>query len=143
MFTLLDLFRQKRDFQWFLKGVEGKEVFFLSSKDRRIGKTYILNELALTLQALGYRVYVLTPYKEQEYYANKFITTSPNEFLGINGHKTVVLADGARYYMFRELEDYCRVKKIPMVGYVNFEKLEKKSDNEELFKREYECNFTI
>jgi hypothetical protein len=121
----------------FLEAIEQGKNLLLSSENRRIGKTYILNELGFTLQALGYNVFVLTPYKEQEYYANKFISDGIDRFKGFNREKLVILADEARYLMMDDIMEYCEYRKVPIVGYVNFyipRKIEPKE-----FKREYEC----
>jgi AAA+ ATPase superfamily predicted ATPase len=123
----------------FLEVIENKQNLLLSSEDRRIGKTYILNELGFTLQALGYKVYILTPYREQEYYADKFTSCDAKDFQGLFMDKSVVIADEARYMMMYDIVGYCEYRKIPIVGYVNFD-VPRKIESIE-FEREYECTW--
>jgi hypothetical protein len=131
---------QQEAFNEFFESIEKGENLLLSSEPRRIGKTTILNELALTLQALGYIVYVSTPYQKQEYFAHRFLSNDMIHNRGLFGDNIVVIADESKYEYMNELLFNCKVKNIPVVGYVNF-KIYKPIDNVESFKREYECQW--
>jgi len=120
-----------------LECIEKKENYFLSSEDRNIGKTFMLNELAFTLQTLGYKVFVLTPCRACEYYGEKFISLDSQNYRGRLANDAVIIADEARFEMMEELLDYCKYKSIPVVGYVNFRR--SKIPEPIQFKREYEC----
>ena len=130
--------KQQKVFDEILHSIEKKRNYFLSSEDRCIGKTFTLNELAFNLQALGYRVFILTPYQDQEYFADGFISNYPPSYRGKLDKNTVIIADEARYEMMvDELLDYCDYRHIPIVGYVNFRRKQKYNPIE--FKKEYEC----
>ena len=90
MFKILTRWQQER-FDEFEKAIHKKEMLFRNGKYRQLGKTYLLNELGFTLQALGYKVLVYTPYK-REYFAEGFIYSSDNS-RGIDRLKTVILFD--------------------------------------------------
>lgn len=132
---------QQNVFDVFMNIIELKAYYFLSSEDRAIGKTHTLNELAFTLQALGYKVYVLTPYGNCEYYAEKYISTSVNDFRDVARDKLVIIVDESRYFMMDELTDYCIENKIPIIGYVNFGLPKMVNDFD--FKQEYECIWNV
>lgn len=108
----------------FLYSVEKKENNIISSDQRRIGKTTILNELAFDLQALGYRVFVYTSYKDQDYYADGFIYEGLHNFRGLKRDYMVVIVDELNITSMREsnnykeLLEYCEYGKIPVVGYI-------------------------
>ena len=119
-----------------LECIEKKENYFLSSEDRNIGKTFMLNELAFTLQTLGYKVFVLTPCRVCEYYGEKFISLDSQCYRGWLANDAVIIADEARFEKMEELLDYCKYKSIPVVGYVNFRR--SKIPEPIQFKREYE-----
>ncbi len=127
--------KQQETFDLFLYIIEQSKIYFLSSEPRRIGKTYILNELGFTLQALGYEVYILTPYPHQEYFANGFISTEPRDFRGMFKDNTIIIVDEERFELIGELLDYCRSRNIPVVGYVNFDEIKPVEPIE--FKTEY------
>lgn len=126
---------QQKAFDKFLKRIEQKDMLLLSSEERRIGKTTTLNELALTLQALGYIVYVLTPYQKQEYFAHKFISTDRSNYTNLNVDKLVIIVDEEKRNKMDEIIEYCDFRKIPVVGYVNYE------FDKEIFNREYKCKW--
>lgn len=122
----------------FLYSVESKQNLFLSSEPRNIGKTVILNELAFNLQALGYIVLVLTPYRQQEYFGEHFISLDYNDYCNkINGRKNVVIiADEARKVIMEDFLVFCEHRDIPVIGYVNFRVYKPVEPIE--FEREYE-----
>ncbi len=134
--------QQQKVLDEMLEYIKKKENYLLSSEDRRIGKTITLNELAFTLQALGYKVFILTPYQNQEYFANSFISLGSWGFSGKFTDNSVVIADEAKYEMMYEFLDYCKYRNIPVIGYINFNRgkrvLIKPIDD---FKIEYECNW--
>jgi AAA+ ATPase superfamily predicted ATPase len=83
--------KQQEVFDEILHSIEKKQNYFLSSEDRRIGKTFTLNELAFNLQALGYRVFILTPYQDQEYFADGFISIYSPSYRGRLDENTVII----------------------------------------------------
>lgn len=129
---------QQKLFDTLFSAFEKREMCLLSSEDRNIGKTTILRELGLELQSLGYRVHILTPYRHHEYIGNKFISLS-DDVLGICPKTSVILADEARYCMMGDLVKYCNDRKIPLLGFVNYEV--PKIKDEVKFEKEYECNW--
>lgn len=136
--------KQQEIFDDFLDAIEQKQELFLSSHERRMGKTYTLNELAFTLQALGYIVFVLTPFKNQEYFAHRFINYL-RDLRGINRNKIVIIVDEIRFWNNKnqetqEILEFCSNCKIPVIGYVNYYKNNWIS-NEIKFKREYSCEW--
>jgi hypothetical protein len=76
------------------------------------------------LQALGYKVFIYTPYKDQDYYANGFVYEGLNNFRGLKKDCTVVIVDEINKCSIREqnnlkeLLEYCEYGRIPVVGYV-------------------------
>lgn len=112
--------KQEEVYNDFAKTINNKETKFLSSKDRAWGKSYVLNELGFELQALGYRVFLLTEFpNSQEHFATDFID-SLNRFKGLSRDKTVVIVDEYRYRKTLEILEYCTFYKIPMVGFVDY-----------------------
>ncbi len=112
---------QQKIFDVMLNMVKAKQNYLLSSADRGIGKTTILNELAFTLQAIGYKVYLLNPHPVKDYYVNNILTYDIQSFRGLFKSNVVLIADEARYEMMDDLLEYCKDKRIPIVGFVNFE----------------------
>ena len=133
--------RQQVVFDIFLEMIKKKRNCFLSSEDRRIGKTYTLNELAFNLQAIGYIIYILTPYKNQEYFAHNFISDSIKELYKIDRYNLVIIVDESKYCKLDEIIKFCKDHQIPMVGYVDFEFGKMKIKEKIEFKREYKCNW--
>ncbi len=111
-------------------------MLFRNGKYRCVGKTYLLNELGFTLQALGYKVLVYTPYK-REYFAERFIYNSDNS-RGIDRLKTVILFDEVEMYKdeTQELIKLFKQLQIPVVGFVRYE-----DEEPTQFKMEYECKW--
>lgn len=116
--------QQQKIFNEFLDSVEKKENNIISSDQKQIGKTTILNELGFDLQALGYKVFVYTPYKNQDYYANGFIYEGLHNFRGLKRDYIVVIVDELNRESireqnnFKELLEFCEYGKIPIVGYI-------------------------
>lgn len=131
--------KQQEVFDKMLEIVESKGQYLLSSKNRGIGKTYTLNELAFTLQALGYRVYWLTPSYAIEHYGEKYLSLTYNDYRGSSRENLVVIVDEPYYYMMNDFITYFSDHNVPVVGYVNYKDPNKISSVE--FKQEYECKW--
>jgi len=110
---------------------------FRDGRYRGVGKTYLLNELGFTLQALGYKVLVYTPNKKMEYFAENFIYSSDN-LRGIDNLKTVILFDEVEVFSdeAQELIKLFKQLRIPIVGFVRY-----KDEEPKQFKMEYECKW--
>lgn len=131
---------QKKKYSIFWDTINQRSNFFFNAKDRRVGKTYLLNEIGLELQALGYIVYVLTPFKKQEYFAEKFILNELRDIAGIDRNKLVILADEVMIWDgLNDLLEYCKFCRIPVVGFVRYPDV--KPVNYSIFEREYECKW--
>ena len=106
----------------FVQTITNKDMKLLSSEQRAWGKSYILNELGLELQALGYRVFLLTEFvNHQEHFATDFIDmNSLNKFKGLDGEIIVVLVDEYRYLKMTEILEFCVYSKIPVVGFADY-----------------------
>ena len=89
MIEILTRWQQER-FDEFEEAIHRKERLFRDGRVRQTGKTYLLNELGLTLQALGYKVLVCTPFTQLEYFAENFVYSSDN-LRRIDKLKTVIL----------------------------------------------------
>ena len=107
------------------------------------GKTYLLNELGLTLQALGFEVLVYTPYTKMEYFAENFIYSSDytsDNPRRIDKLKTVILFDEVEIDNdeTQELIKFFKKYRIPVVGFVRYkdEKVPMQP-----FKMEYKCEW--
>lgn len=129
-----------------LKSIKKQENLLLSSKERNIGKTFTLNQLALTLQALGYKVYMLTPYRGQEYYADRFISLLEKDYDGLFYDSVVVIVDESRYIMMNDFLEYCKYRDVPVVGYIDYQNYKtivdlSETSNQSNFKAEYECEW--
>lgn len=139
--------KQEYYHEMFVSAVVNRDNVFISSDKRNWGKTIILNELGYTLQALGYKVYILTISNLMEYCADEFIIFYPEKFEGKLNDKSVVLVDEVYYYNpnFQNFTDYSLSRNTPIVGFVNYKelKIEKDKDSVENFKREYECNWVF
>jgi len=112
---------QQAVFDEFLEAVEQKNILYKDSSPRRIRKTCILNELAFTLQALGYFVYFIVPdkmYRNREYFACGFISVGSNFYRGIPSN-SVIIGDEAQISKIEDIINYCKSHNIPMIGYFN------------------------
>lgn len=114
--------KQQKVFDDFLDAVKNKQILVLSSHQRNIGKTYTLNELAFSLQALGYIVFILTPFKSQDYFAHRFLYDYIRDLCGLDMSKIVIIADEVMYWDNKNIEifKHCQYYQIPIVGYVNY-----------------------
>lgn len=137
MIEILTYWQQER-FNEFEEAINRKQMLFRNGKYRGVGKTYLLNELALTLQALGYDVYICTPFTQLEYFAEKFIHWS-SDLWGISVENKVILFDEVKIEGDNTIHilELCELHSIPAVGFVRY-----KEDNEpKQFKMEYECKW--
>jgi hypothetical protein len=136
MIVILTKWQQNR-FDEFEEAIHRKEMLFRNAKVRGIGKTYLLNELGLTLQVLGYEVLVYTSYDRMEYFAEKFIYND-YDLQGINILKAIILFDEAKLDNdeVQEILKYSRCCQIPVVGFVRY-----KDDDLMKFKTEYKCEW--
>lgn len=133
--------QQQGIFDRFEKTILKREMLLLPSDNRGIGKTTILNELAFTYQALGYRTFVLTPC-QQEYFAEKYIPNNPMFYRGYFGCDAIVIIDEAKFNDIQEFLQYCKYRKTPVVGFVDYFTPEKyQIDYLKEFKKEYECQW--
>jgi hypothetical protein len=113
--------QQQKVFDVMLHMARVRQSYLLSSEDRGIGKSITLNELAFTLQTIGYDVYLLNPHPVKDYYVNNIIALDSKSYEGLFRENSVVIADESRYEMMDDILEYCKYKKVPIVGYVNFE----------------------
>ena len=96
-----------------------KSIYFNSNMRRNTGKTTIINELGLTLQSLGYEVYILTLSNCVEYNASKRICRI-DDLDGIKTDSLVILIDEEfrESNLFLEVENFCDDNSVSMVGFV-------------------------
>jgi len=115
------LLTRKQQFYYdkFEDAIKEKRNLLYSSHQRGWGKSYILKELGLTLQALGYEVYFSSDYNAYEFYATKYLSKFDN-IRGINNYKTVVIVDECRHSRLINVLNYCESREIPVVGFVDF-----------------------
>lgn len=112
--------KQKEIYKSFIGAIIDKNIQLLSSKDRAWGKTYILNELGFRLQAIEYRVFLLTEHmNHQEHFATD-ILTDVNDFKGTPKRKLVLIVDEYKYCKMIDIREYCDYFKIPIVGFVDY-----------------------
>jgi len=104
-------------FDVFLQTIKERDRLFLSLNERGVGKTYVINELGFTLQALEYEPYILTINPIREYFAVDFII-NVDYLRGIHIEKAVILVDEYDFNKMDEILDYCSCYKIPIVGFV-------------------------
>jgi AAA+ ATPase superfamily predicted ATPase len=118
----MELYQRQKEymdlFETYLLNGESK---LLSSKQRRWGKTTILNEIGLTYQLLGYRVFLITQYpNSNEHVATNYVSNAES----IRGYKEKSIALIDEYYYFDEnLRDILHVfdkLDIPYVGFVDY-----------------------
>jgi len=132
---------QKEKYNIFWDAIDERSNFFFDAKDRRVGKTYLINELGLELQALGYRVYVITPVDCLEYYAERKLYLDPQRYAGMIDSNTVILLDEVFVSEnFSDFIDYCRYRQVSVIGFVRYPEMKTKPIN---FEREYECKWVI
>ena len=108
-------------FDTFMYHVELGGICLKSIEGRAIGKTHALNELGFNLQALGYEVFVSTITEHIEYFAEMFVSVDSQSWRGMLDDKCVVLVDEIKVSKMDELIRYCEMRKIPVVGFVNFD----------------------
>jgi len=137
MIEILTKWQQER-FDEFEEAIHRNGIRFINGRIRRIGKTYLINELALTLQALDYTVYVFTSYQNIEYFAEKFIQ-SYNNLRGINRDKKVILFDEVRIDEDETMKilELCEKYSISVVGFTRY----KGDEDVKEFKTEFECEW--
>lgn len=127
--------RQEIIMESMIQSIKKKDNYILSSHQRKIGKTSIISELGLHLQSLNYKVLLLTTNMGDEYYVDKMLKLSEDDYLGLIDTKTVVLLDEYDYCKIDNLIKYCKGREIPVVGYASMK------DDEVKFKREYQYNW--
>lgn len=127
--------RQEVIMESMIQSIKKKDNYILSSHQRKIGKTSIISELGLHLQSLNYKVLLLTTNMGDEYYVDKMLKLSEDDYLGLIDTKTVVLLDEYDYCKIDNLIKYCKGREIPVVGYASMK------DDEVKFKREYQYNW--
>lgn len=116
---------QELSMNTFLSCVIEKTNRFESAYERGFGKTTILNELALHLQSIGYKVILYLPVGHEKHHDGFYaegILTSLSDLRGVLGDM-VVIADEVKYGEMRyrsEILEYCESKGIPIVGYAQF-----------------------
>jgi hypothetical protein len=114
--------REQVAFDFFLEKVETKKSCILNAENKGYRKITIINELALTFQALDYRVFILTPFSKLEYLAEQFLTLDSNDYLCKFGkEKCVVLIDGSKRKEMDDFLEYCECRNVPVIGYVDYE----------------------
>ena len=139
MSKILTKWQQER-FDEFEEAIHKRRMLFRNVEYRGNGKTYLLNELGLTLQALEYKVLVYTPFTQLEYFAENFIYNSDN-LRGIdNKLKTVILFDEVRIDNdeTQELIKLFKKYRIPVVGFIKYKDEEKSMQP---FRMEYRCEW--
>lgn len=99
--------------------VEETKDYIIMTRKRKLGKTTILNELGLTLQALGYTVYVFSLSIHIEYCACGFIQNEDDLFNGLIKGNLVVLLDEGNYNLdlYKKVRKTCNKYNIPVVGF--------------------------
>jgi AAA+ ATPase superfamily predicted ATPase len=138
---MLNEFQEKKYIE-FIEAIKNKENLMLSSEDRNVGKTYLLNEIAFELQAIGHEVYILTLSPQKEYFANGYVSFNEEDYIGKLNSNSVVVADETRQYMMLDLLRYCFAKQIPVIGFVNYTEPYKVNKNTVAsFKTEYDCQW--
>lgn len=134
--------KQQEFFDKLFLSCQNHKIDLYSSEKRAWGKTTIINELGFTLQALGYTVYILTPYRNQEYCGEKFVSLDScdfRDFRGIPRDNIVILADEVRISKITELIKFCDYHNIAVVGFVDYEiPIIYKEIG---FKKEYKCEW--
>lgn len=140
MRNILTRWQQER-FDEFEEAIHKRRMLFRNGEYRGNGKTYLLNELGLTIQALGYRVLVYTPYTNTEYFAENFIYSSDcgsDNPRRIDKLKTAVLFDEVIFDddETKIIVEYCKKYRIPVVGFVRY-----KDEEHTRFKMEYKCEW--
>lgn len=114
--------KQKAIYLNFIEAINNKEPQLYSSHRRAWGKSYILNELGFELQALEYRVFLLTEYaNSQEHFATDVFKDNYS-MAGIDRTKAVVLVDEYRVSKIREIFKFCLEREIPIVGFIDYER---------------------
>jgi hypothetical protein len=110
--------------------VGNNECMLLSSDDwRGIGKTTVINCLSITLQSLGYKVFLHTNHEWTNHFAEDYIC-NVNKFRG--RRNCVLLIDESHGDTLYELKEYCYIHKILMVGFatINEDKMKEEKITE-------------
>lgn len=131
--------KQQNVFDVFLHMIKDRQYYLLSSHERATGKTFCLQELSLTLMALGYKVFILTPSRWVEYFADGYVSEVPKDFRGKLTDNSVIIVDETRFNTMDDILDYCEYRRIPVIGYVNFGIYI--PDNKMIFEKEYKCEW--
>lgn len=112
---------QQVKFDNFLEAAINRKSLLYVTRLRRTGKTYLLNELSFTLQALGYIVYVLPCNIRQEHVGDRMLI-SPMELLGINYERVVVIVDFVDIKEIIKYENCTKPRGIPIIGFITWER---------------------
>jgi hypothetical protein len=113
--------KQKEIYKSFIATIIDKDIRLLTSEQRSWGKSYILNELGLTLQALGYKVYLLTMHhNSQEHFADDLFPDDTWDYRGKLRDKMVILVDEYKISKIQLILEFCTEYKIPIVGFVDY-----------------------
>lgn len=110
---------QKKVKQEFMTAIETGQRFLRLNTDRAIGKSFVLNEIGFELQALGYKVHIVSM-SNQKYYATDYLSCCVSQFRDsfTDIKKCAVLIDDMSESEVQTLREYCRERKIPVVGFL-------------------------
>ena len=113
---------QEAYYNSFERAIQENKCLLFSSEQRAWGKTYILNELGFNLQALEYKVFLLSEHmNHQEHFATDYIDLNRLvKSRGIRLGKLVVIVDEYRFSKMGEIFEYRIDLNIPMVGFVDY-----------------------
>lgn len=100
---------------------ENTHAFIFTDKNERgKGKTFLINDIGLQLQSVGYRVCICSPSNTVEYYANNSIRElSLEEIESVTC--SVILLDSVKISNIKDIENtmkYCSNRGISIVGFV-------------------------
>jgi hypothetical protein len=125
--------RQKEYYNLFDQCLQKYESKLFSSEQRGWGKTTILNEIGFTYQALGYDVLIVTKHIDSnEHYATLlFDYVSTTDRFIHNPNKTIAIIDEYNYFNenCQDIINYFTERKIPYVGFVNFNEDSSRQNN--------------
>ena len=99
----------------FLKHAVNGNNHFIFTKERGIGKSTILKQLGLELQAMGYFVFIMSLSNHFEYMADKKLFNE-EDMVNYPMKNTVILIDDITLHELKEIIE--NHEAIPVVGYV-------------------------
>ena len=103
----------------------GQLLLWTHGDARKVGKTSLLSDVSLNLMTMGYKVGALSTHPFNDFPADYIITSIDISGPRLGDHipykytgKNVIIVDEYDYVKLAELRKLCKIRQIPLIGFV-------------------------